>query len=480
MISIYRIRSMHHLYKPFFYDSHKCLLFGRYSRILNFNNELNSSMLIYTDKRIEGRSSLTDKQYKYCKYRPRTSSSQLNINCICSSQCRCTSTNIKSSFVSILLSDRKKFLEKFSAVRLVDSSSDSIKPYLKLMRIDRPIGTWLLFWPCGWSIGMAAVPSCLPPLDLLTLFAVGAFIMRGAGCTINDMWDKDIDGKVARTKDRPLVSGALSQWDVLVFLSGQLYSSTISSAIVAQTKDRLLVSGALSQCSSVDSFTRQQFRVVRTKDRPLVSGALSQWDVLVFLSGQLYSSTISSAIVARTKDRPLVSGALSQWDVLVFLSGQLYSSTISSAVARTKDRPLVSGALSQWDALVFLSGQLYSSTISSAIVAQTKDRLLVSGALSQCSSVDSFTRQQFRVARTKDRPLVSGALSQWDALVFLSGQLYSSKISSAIVARTKDRPLVSGALSQWDALVFLSGQLYSSTFECYSTVLDVMLSGGSD
>ncbi|XP_046666055.1 4-hydroxybenzoate polyprenyltransferase, mitochondrial isoform X2 [Homalodisca vitripennis] len=90
------------------------------------------------------------------------------------------------------------------------------------MRIDRPIGTWLLFWPCGWSIGMAAVPSCLPPLDLLTLFAVGAFIMRGAGCTINDMWDKDIDGKVARTKDRPLVSGALSQWDALVFLSGQL------------------------------------------------------------------------------------------------------------------------------------------------------------------------------------------------------------------------------------------------------------------
>lgn len=90
------------------------------------------------------------------------------------------------------------------------------------MRIDRPIGTWLLFWPCGWSIAMAASPGCLPPLDTLALFGAGALVMRGAGCTINDMWDKDIDGKVARTKDRPLVSGALSQWDALVFLSGQL------------------------------------------------------------------------------------------------------------------------------------------------------------------------------------------------------------------------------------------------------------------
>uniref|UniRef100_A0A1B6DUU6 4-hydroxybenzoate polyprenyltransferase, mitochondrial n=1 Tax=Clastoptera arizonana TaxID=38151 RepID=A0A1B6DUU6_9HEMI len=105
---------------------------------------------------------------------------------------------------------------------IVAKSSVSIQPYLKLMRVDRPIGSWLLFWPCGWGIGMAASPGCLPDLQLLALFGLGAFLMRGAGCTINDMWDKDIDGKVARTKDRPLVSGQLSQWDALVFLSGQL------------------------------------------------------------------------------------------------------------------------------------------------------------------------------------------------------------------------------------------------------------------
>lgn len=58
------------------------------------------------------------------------------------------------------------------------------------------IGSWLLFWPCGWSIAMAAAPGALPDFQLLSLFGIGAFIMRGAGCIINDMWDQDIDGMV--------------------------------------------------------------------------------------------------------------------------------------------------------------------------------------------------------------------------------------------------------------------------------------------
>jgi len=57
-------------------------------------------------------------------------------------------------------------------------------------------GSWLLFWPCGWSIAMAAPAGCLPDLYMLALFGTGAFIMRGAGCTINDMWDQDIDKMV--------------------------------------------------------------------------------------------------------------------------------------------------------------------------------------------------------------------------------------------------------------------------------------------
>ncbi|XP_046624233.1 4-hydroxybenzoate polyprenyltransferase, mitochondrial isoform X1 [Neodiprion virginianus] len=108
------------------------------------------------------------------------------------------------------------------AATLVNKSPVSIQPYMRLMRIDKPIGSWLLFWPCGWSIALSALPGMIPDPQMLALFGLGAFIMRGAGCTINDMWDRDIDRKVARTKDRPLVSGEVTQLEALVFLSGQL------------------------------------------------------------------------------------------------------------------------------------------------------------------------------------------------------------------------------------------------------------------
>nr|XP_027207826.1 4-hydroxybenzoate polyprenyltransferase, mitochondrial-like [Penaeus vannamei] len=106
--------------------------------------------------------------------------------------------------------------------RLVQNAPEPLRAYLQLMRFDRPIGSWLLFWPCGWSIALAAAPGCLPDLGMMALFGAGAVVMRGAGCTINDMWDKDYDGKVARTAARPLASGALTLFDALVFLSLQL------------------------------------------------------------------------------------------------------------------------------------------------------------------------------------------------------------------------------------------------------------------
>jgi 4-hydroxybenzoate polyprenyltransferase len=76
----------------------------------------------------------------------------------------------------------------------------SLRPYLRLARIDRPIGTWLLLFPCWWSLSLAASAGTRPPdLRLIGLFALGALVMRGAGCTYNDIVDRDFDAKVART-----------------------------------------------------------------------------------------------------------------------------------------------------------------------------------------------------------------------------------------------------------------------------------------
>jgi len=98
----------------------------------------------------------------------------------------------------------------------------ALQPYLKLMRIDRPIGTWLLLWPCWWSIALAGPAGALPDAHLMALFGAGAFVMRGAGCTINDMWDREFDAKVARTRTRPLASGAISMPAATAFLGAQL------------------------------------------------------------------------------------------------------------------------------------------------------------------------------------------------------------------------------------------------------------------
>lgn len=108
------------------------------------------------------------------------------------------------------------------ASNVVDSFPSPAKPFLKLARLDKPIGTWLLFWPCGWSICLATPAGQLPDIQMLALFGVGALVMRGAGCTINDMWDRNIDKAVERTRDRPITSGKVSMFDALVFLGGQL------------------------------------------------------------------------------------------------------------------------------------------------------------------------------------------------------------------------------------------------------------------
>jgi 4-hydroxybenzoate polyprenyltransferase len=91
-------------------------------------------------------------------------------------------------------------------------------PYLLLARVDRPIGTWLLFLPGLWGILLAGAPV-RETVRLVLLFAVGSLVMRAAGCVVNDLWDRDIDRMVARTASRPLASGVLRPRQALVFLA---------------------------------------------------------------------------------------------------------------------------------------------------------------------------------------------------------------------------------------------------------------------
>ena len=96
----------------------------------------------------------------------------------------------------------------------------SWRPYLRLARADRPIGVWLLLWPCWWSLALAGIRegASYPDLWFLLLFAIGAVVMRGAGCVWNDIVDKDIDAQVVRTRSRPIPSGQVTLRQAQIFM----------------------------------------------------------------------------------------------------------------------------------------------------------------------------------------------------------------------------------------------------------------------
>jgi 4-hydroxybenzoate polyprenyltransferase len=102
---------------------------------------------------------------------------------------------------------------------LIGALPTSLRPYASLMRVDRPIGTWLLYWPCAWSVALAGVRG---EWALFAWFLLGAFAMRSAGCVYNDIVDRDLDVQVERTRLRPLASRRVSlrnAWALAIALS---------------------------------------------------------------------------------------------------------------------------------------------------------------------------------------------------------------------------------------------------------------------
>src|SRR3954452_4064072 len=119
------------------------------------------------------------------------------------------------------------------------------RPYLRLSRLDRPIGSWLLLMPCCWSAALAAaVIGDVSRLPLtFALFLVGAFAMRGAGCTWNDITDRDLDAKVERTRSRPIPAGQVSVMQAGAFL---LLQALVGLAVLLQFNRFAILCGVAS------------------------------------------------------------------------------------------------------------------------------------------------------------------------------------------------------------------------------------------
>ncbi len=121
----------------------------------------------------------------------------------------------------------------------------SLAPYARLARFERPIGWWLLLLPGWWAIALAQTDSVTGTvhIKLLTLFLIGAIAMRGAGCTFNDIVDRNIDDKVARTRSRPIPSGQVSVTQAIVFM---LALSLVGLVILLQLNEMAILFGLAS------------------------------------------------------------------------------------------------------------------------------------------------------------------------------------------------------------------------------------------
>ncbi len=140
-----------------------------------------------------------------------------------------------------------------AAARVADATGNWVdtrapqwsRPYLRLSRLDRPIGSWLLLMPCWWSAALAAgvAHDTSQLLRTLALFFVGAFVMRGAGCTWNDITDRDLDALVERTRSRPIPAGQVSVPQAVAFLVAQ---ALIGLAVLLQFNRFAVVIGVAS------------------------------------------------------------------------------------------------------------------------------------------------------------------------------------------------------------------------------------------
>ena len=155
--------------------------------------------------------------------------------------------------------------------------SASLQDYLQLMRLDRPVGTLLLLWPTLAALAMAA--DGIPPTILIVIFTLGTFLMRSAGCVINDYADRNVDGAVKRTKDRPLVTGAISKKQALGLFALLVGSAGLLILFLNRQTQLLAVAGlALAMA--------YPFMKRHTHLPQVVLGAAFSWGIFMAWSAQ--------------------------------------------------------------------------------------------------------------------------------------------------------------------------------------------------
>ena len=166
------------------------------------------------------------------------------------------------------------------------------RPYLRMMRADRPIGWWLLLIPCWWGAGLAAIEAGTGLVDLwhLVLFLVGAIVMRGAGCVWNDVTDRDIDGLVERTRSRPIPSGQVSVTGALVFM---VALALVGLLVLVQFNWQTIVWGIASLAIvAIDPFMKRI-----TNWPQVVLGLAFNWGALLGFTAVMGEPTLAAILL---------------------------------------------------------------------------------------------------------------------------------------------------------------------------------------
>ncbi len=252
----------------------------------------------------------------------------------------------------------------------------SWRPYLRLARADRPIGTWLLLFPCWWSLLLALLASAtgsqpagttgaMMAIWFAVLFAIGAFVMRGAGCTYNDYVDRDFDARVARTRSRPIPSGQVTPKAALLFVVAQ---SLVGLTVLLQFNAFTILLGIASLALVLVYPFMKRF----TYWPQLVLGLTFNWGALVGWAA-VHGSLAAAPVL-------LYAGAV-LWTIAydTIYAHQDKEDDLSLGLKSTAIRfgqhterwlaGLYAGTLALWGGAAFLAGASFASGLALALIA---------------------------------------------------------------------------------------------------------------